>query len=99
MERDGNPIFDARNDKLGRAIRIIQDRIANERLDFSAWVNSREEDEDELPRHELVVSLAFSEESSRLTEEVFKVWMAPDRTVEDVKIFIRNQESKGPRPN
>src|SRR5687767_11419778 len=49
LERDGNPIYNARSKDPDRAFRIIQTRPQGGQLEFAAWVKSYEAEYD-LPR-------------------------------------------------
>jgi hypothetical protein len=89
MELDGNPMFDRRNEKLDRAFRIIQHPPTNDEIQIAAWLNSGEGEE--LPRHELVISIALSEESAQITEDLLRKWMNPETTPEDIQSFITDR--------
>lgn len=89
MEADGNPIFDARNDNLGRAIRIIQQRHVSSDVEFAGWLKEYDpEYTDDLPRSELVLNLGLSEESARLAEAVMRFWMLPQTSVAEMSAFV-----------
>ena len=85
---DGNPIWDGRSDELGRAYRIIQDRGEGNGLEIGAWLKSYEEQDTELPRHELFIYLCLSEESASIADALLRKWMTRTTTVEDMMAFI-----------
>ena len=71
---DGNPIFNFRIDKSKRAVRIIQEEIETNHVEYSAWLNSLElTDGDKVD--ELVISLELSNESVLLAVELINAWI------------------------
>jgi hypothetical protein len=97
MELDGNPIFDGRSDRLGRAFRIIQHSATGAEVEIAAWVKSYEPEYADLPGHELVLNLSLSEESAGLVRTLLRRWMAPDAVFEELDEFVRAVMSgKGP---
>lgn len=88
MELDGNPIWDGRSEKLGRAYRIIQDRAEGDDLEIAAWLKTYEPEYTEMPRHELFISLSFSQESAAIAAKLLRKWMAPETTQEQMQAFI-----------
>jgi len=88
VEKDGNPIYDARSERLDRAFRIMQYRAVSDRVEIEAWLKSYEEEYTELPRNELVINLSLSQESAQLAKALLYKWMTPDTTQSDMRSFI-----------
>jgi len=89
IEKDGNPIFDGRSDRLNRAFRIIQQRLTNKDVpEISAWLKSYEPEFTELPRDELVVNLSLSVESADLARTLLRKWMEPATTPAEMQALI-----------
>jgi hypothetical protein len=78
---DGNPIFEARSEKLGRAVRIIQSPPEATSVEIAAWVDTFDFSEAGGPgfTEELVINLSLSEESAHLSARLIEQWM--DRSV------------------
>lgn len=90
MERDGNPIFDGRSDRLDRAFRIMQHRPVSDDVEIAGWVKSYEpEYVDPLPRDELFINLSLSQESADLVRLLLQKWMRAETTPDDMTNFIR----------
>ena len=83
----GNPIWDGRSDQLDRAYRIIQGRVYPGTCNIAAWINSDEE-YTELPRHELVISLALTEDTASVAERLLREWIRPETSRETMAAFI-----------
>ena len=71
---DGNPIFNFRINKSKRAVRIIQEEIETDKVEYSAWLNSLELT-DGSSVDELVISLELSNESVLLAVELINAWI------------------------
>ena len=71
---DGNPIFNFRIDKSKRAVRIIQEEIETDKVEYSAWLNNLELT-DSSSVDELVISLELSNESVLLAVELINAWI------------------------
>jgi len=91
MELDGNPIYDARNDHLMRAFRIIQHAPLSDDLEFVGWISNCEEEYYELPRSELVINMSLSEESLSEARDILKMWMSPETTVESMQAILKDK--------
>jgi hypothetical protein len=87
-EKDGNPIYDARSERLDRAFRICQYSLASDEVGIAAWLKSYEEGYHELPRNELVINLSLSQESAQLAKALLYKWMTPDTTPSDMRLLI-----------
>jgi len=87
MEKDGNPIFDGRSQKLNRAFRIIQQPAISDELEIVAWLN-HEEEYTELPRDEMVLNLSLSQESAALARTLLRYWMTPTTSKDEMESFI-----------
>ena len=88
FERDGNPIFDARSEKLGRAYKIIQHAPTSSEVEIAAWLKHYPEEYVDLPRDELVINLGLSEESAAKAEELLRKWMVPQTTVQEMQELL-----------
>jgi hypothetical protein len=88
MELDGNPIFDARSDRLGKAFRIMQHEPTGEAMELAAWIKSYEAEFTVLPRSELFLNLSLSDESLEAATKMLKKWMSPDTTLEEMQTYI-----------
>lgn|SRR5690606_32115395 len=88
MEPDGNPIYDARNDRLKRAFRILQHPPFSQDLELVGWISSAEAEYDQLPNSELVLNLSLSEESLAAAREILGKWMAPETTPESMRSYL-----------
>ncbi|MDP3151498.1 MAG: hypothetical protein Q8N23_02435 [Archangium sp.] len=89
VERDGNPIFDGRSERLDRSFRIIQQPAVSDEVELAAWVAVYEPEFDEMPRAELFLNLSLSEESVALAKEALRKWMTPSTSVAEMNDFIR----------
>ena len=88
---DGNPIFDAWEKTLNRAVRIIQVAPQGEQLDVSAWLDSIELPENPTPIPELVIDLALSKESYALAERLISAWLTAGTTKEGMVAMIERE--------
>ncbi|MGH2732252.1 MAG: hypothetical protein ACRDJG_04835 [Actinomycetota bacterium] len=88
FEHDGNPIFDARSERLGRAFTVIQHAPTSNEIEIAAWLKHYPEEYVELPRYELVINLSLSEESAAKAEELLRKWMLPQTTVREMKELL-----------
>lgn len=89
-----SPIFDARSDKLGRALRVWQFPSSEDRVLISARVKSYEGDEYRdtiFPRvGELFINICLSRESAVLAEALLRKWMTPETSIDEMELFIRD---------
>ncbi len=83
---DGNPIFDFRIKDLNRAVRIIQEEIETDEVEFSAWLNKIEVGDETV--EELVISLELSQESLLLAIELVNAWIINIFSNEKMNKFI-----------
>ena len=88
LEPDGNPIYDARNDLLKRAFRIIQHRPVSQDLELVGWISNSEAEYDQLPNSELILNLSLSEESLAAAREILEKWMSPETTPESMRSYL-----------
>jgi hypothetical protein len=84
----GNPIFDGRSDRLNRGFRIMQREPPGDSVGISAWVSSYRPEDTALPRHELFINLALTEESADLARLLLQKWMRAETTPKNMKDFI-----------
>lgn len=87
MYMDGNPIFNFRIDNSNRAVRIIQEEIETDHVEFSAWVNSLTLSNGETIS-ELVISLELSNESALLAIELINAWIINDFSKQKMEKYI-----------
>src|SRR5262245_3776887 len=87
-EKDGNPIYDARSERLDRAFRIMQYSAISDAVGIDAWMKNYEEEYTDLPRNELVINLSLSQESAELAKALIHKWITPDTTPSDMSSFI-----------
>lgn len=90
FERDGNPMFDARSARLGRAVQVIQWPPESDDVEISAWISALPlEDEDgETVTEELTLNLSLSEESAALARRLLERWMDEAVTADQMRDFI-----------
>lgn len=74
-EYDGNPIFNALEPSLNRAVRIIQIEPEGEQLDISAWLDTIELFESAPPVQELVIDTVLSKESYAIARKFIGAWL------------------------
>jgi hypothetical protein len=81
LPRDGNPIFEARSEELGRAVRVIQQAPQAPSLEIAAWVDTFDFSDADGPgfTEELVINLSLSDASARVSRYLIDQWM--DRSV------------------
>jgi hypothetical protein len=92
FELDGNPIIDGRSQRLDRAFKIMQHPPTTENeIEIAAWLKSYESEYTDMPRDELVINLALSEETAQLVEDLLAKWMNPTTTPGDMNRFIRRK--------
>lgn len=70
---DGNPIFNMKVIHSNRALRIIQEEIEMETVEFSAWLDTIEIENEQID--ELVISLELSHESTLLAINLINAWL------------------------
>lgn len=83
---DGNPIFSFKIINSNKAVRIIQEEIETDNVEFSAWLDSIEVEENKID--ELVISLELSQESLLLAIELINAWVINDFSKEKMNRFI-----------
>jgi hypothetical protein len=71
---DGNPIYNFKVDNSNRAVRIIQEEIETDKVEFSAWLNTLKLT-DNSTVNELVISLELSNESVIFAIELINAWI------------------------
>lgn len=85
---DGNPIFSFKIDNSNRAVRIIQEEIETNKVEFSAWLNKLSlADESEVD--ELVISMELSNESVLLAIELINAWIINNFPKNKMEKFIK----------
>ena len=84
---DGNPIFNFKIDNSKRAVRIIQEEIETDKVEFSAWLDTLELT-DNSTVDELVISLELSNESVLLSIELINAWIVNNFSKQKMDKFI-----------
>ena len=84
---DGNPIYNFKIDNSNRAVRIIQEEIETDQVEFSAWLNTSQLADDS-PVDELVISLELSNESVLLSIELINAWIINKFSKDKMEKFI-----------
>jgi hypothetical protein len=93
-EYDANPIFEAFFPELDKAVRIIQDRPEQGKMDISGWLDQLECEEGRPPTPELLLALALSRETAKIARQLLHRWIVEDCTPEEMKKDI-NRYTKG----
>ncbi len=83
---DGNPIFNFRLDNSNRAVRIIQEEIETNDVEFSAWLDTLELESENVD--ELVISLELSHESALLAVELINAWIINNFSKQKMEKYI-----------
>lgn len=96
VEEDGNPIADGRSLRRNRAFRVIQS-AGEGSTPLVAWIKTYGDDYPELPHDELVLNLVLSEQSASQARELLRAWMAPETTLDEMRVLIREREGAGLR--
>jgi len=84
-EYDANPIFEAFFPELNKAVRIIQDRPQQGKMDISGWLDQLECEEGRPPTPELVLALALSRETAKAARQLLHRWIVDDCTPQEIK--------------
>lgn len=97
IPRDGNPIFEARSERLRRAVRIIQAPPKSDLVEIAAWVDTFDFTEAGGPgfTEELVINLSLSGESARLARQLVELWMDRSISRERVEDLARQVKTLG----
>ena len=83
---DGNPVFNFRLDHSNRAVRIIQEKIETDDVEFSAWIDTLELEKETV--EELVISLELSHESALLAIELINSWIVNQISKQKMETYI-----------
>ena len=84
---DGNPIYNFKVDNSNRAVRIIQEEIETDKVEFSAWTDTLQLT-DNSTIEELVISLELSNESILLSIELINAWIINNFPKQKMDKFI-----------
>lgn len=84
---DGNPIYNFKIDNSNRAVRIIQEEIETNKVEFSAWTDTLQLT-DNSTVDELVISLELSNESVLLSIELINAWIINNFSKQKMDKFI-----------
>lgn len=90
FERDGNPIFDARQPHASKAVQVIQWPPQSNELEISAWISELPlvaEDEPAI-LHELTINCSLSIESARVAKELLRHWVDKAVSVSEMDRLI-----------
>jgi len=93
MPRDGNPIYDARSERLLRALQIIQwPPDSRDHAAISAWLDSFDHSADggTGPTDELFINLVLSKESAVRARELIERWMSPETSFEEMEMVAKS---------
>jgi len=86
---EGNPMFDVRSERLGRALRIIQHAAMQPTVEVDAWISPFDYSEYGAGRgEELSVSCALSEEAVKVVRRLVQQWMDPATPIQAVRRAI-----------
>jgi len=83
---DGNPICNFKLDNSNRAVRIIQEEIESNDVEFSAWINTIEIENEKF--EELVISLELSNESVLIAIELINAWIVNSFSKQKMEKYI-----------
>lgn len=83
---DGNPIYNFKITNSDRAVRIIQEEIETNDVEFSAWINPLELEGKRIS--ELVISLELSQESVLLAIELINAWIINNLSSDKMEKYI-----------
>lgn len=97
LERDGNPIFDARNRRLGRALQVIQWPCESQDVEISAWISELPVDDGEVVGmvSELTVNLSLSMESAAHAKSLIAAWVDGNVPADEVRQRISRLPTAG----
>jgi len=84
---DGNPIYNFKIDNSNRAVRIIQEEIETDKVEFSAWIDTLELTNGNIVE-ELVISLELSNESVLLSIELINAWIINSFSKQKMEKYI-----------
>ncbi len=84
---DGNPIYNFKIGNSNRAVRIIQEEIETDEVEFSAWLDSLEINE-KSNIDELVISLELSKETVLFSIELINAWIINKFSKQKMEKFI-----------
>ncbi len=84
---DGNPIYNFKIDNSNRAVRIIQEEIETNNIEFSAWIDTLKLTDNNTV-DELVISLELSNESVLLSIELINAWIINSFSIQKMEKFI-----------
>ena len=84
---DGNPIYNFKIDNSNRAVRIIQEEVETNKVEFSAWTDTLQLT-DNSTVDELVISLELSNESVLLSIELINAWIINKFSKQKMDKFI-----------
>ncbi len=84
---DGNPIYNFKIDNSNRAVRIIQEEIETNKVEFSAWTDTLQLTDNNVV-DELVISLELSNESVLLSIELINAWIINNFSKQKMDKFI-----------
>ncbi len=88
---DTAPIWDARSEKLKRAVRILQSPPESDDIEIAAWLTKLDYTESggPGPTEELVINLALSEESSAIARTLLERWMDKGISFDEMQSLVR----------
>ena len=84
---DGNPIYNFKIDNSNRAVRIIQEEIETNNVEFSAWIDTLKLTDNSIVE-ELVISLELSNESVLFAIELINAWILNNLSIQKIEKYI-----------
>ena len=84
---DGNPIYNFKIDNSNKAVRIIQEEIETNNVEFSAWIDTLKLTDNNTVE-ELVISLELSNESVLLAIELINAWIINNFSKQKLEKYI-----------
>jgi hypothetical protein len=92
MPRDGNPIFDARSNRLRRAIRVIQTSPTADDVEIAAWMEKLDHEGPAGASYteELTINCALSEEAASIARALIREWMKEGTSYAAMEDFIQD---------
>ena len=84
---DGNPIYNFKIDNSNRAVRIIQEEIETDKVEFSAWIDTLKLTDNSII-DELVISVELSNESVIFAVELINSWIINNFSKQKMEKYI-----------
>jgi hypothetical protein len=86
LPRDGQPIYNARSDRLQKAVAIYQGPPSREEVEIAAWLTRFEyQNTEHSYTEELAINLSLSAESLEIARELITAWMDRGTSYDDMQ--------------